>query len=174
MLVALLLALQPLPEAPPPPSLLLVEVVRPARMIGTPRICEEPDENGEMPVCLMELYEADVRVLRRWDGPDIGRRATIRFTAHSFYAVWRRGVRLILATRPFEDQGREGNFANYWDWENGEGRFCESVDTIARFDHTPLRQIYERGRLRTISHDTDDWSKGSVIRCVTGNERIPR
>lgn len=175
MLAALLLALQAAPAAPPPPpSLLLVEVVRPARYIGTPRICEEPDENGEMPICFMKIYEADVRVLRRWDGPDIGHRATIRFTAHSFHAVWQRGVRFILATRPFEDRGRSGHFANYWDWENEDGRFCKEDDSIARFDHPPLQQVYERGSLRTIPHDTDDWSEGSVIRCITGTERAPR
>lgn len=178
MLAALFLALQAAPEAPPPPlpppSLLLVEVVRPARYIGTPRICEEPDENGEMPICMMELYEADVRVLRRWHGPDIGQRVTIRFTAHSFRVVWQSGVRFILATRPFEDQGRSGHFANYWDWEDDGGRFCKDADTIARFDHPPLQQVYERGRLRTVPHDTDGWSRGSVIRCITGTERAPR
>ena len=174
MLAALFLGLQVAPEAPPPPpALLLVEVVRPARYIGTPRICEEPDDNGDIPICLMELYEADVRVLRHYDGPYIDRRVTVRFTAHSFHAVWQRGVRFILAIRPFEDQGRNGHFANYWDWENEDGRFCKDVDTISRFGYPQLQHLYKRGRLRTIPRDTDDWSGGSIIRCITGNERAP-
>ena len=170
MLTALVFGLQTVGSLPaPPPTVLLVEVTQPARYIGTPRVCTEPDETGEVPICFMELYEADVRVLRRWDGPAVARRLTVRFTAHSFRVVWQRGTRFILVLEPFEDAGRAGLFASYWDWEDDNEEFCNPDETIARMDAN-LAAIYRRGRLRTIRRDTDEWSAG-VIRCATGRER---
>lgn len=158
------------PPNPQDPSVLLVEALGPARYGGTPQSCVEPDADGEIPICMMELYEADVRVLRRFDGPDIGRRAVIRFTTHSFNVVWQRGVRFILNTQPFEDQGRSGHFASYWDWEDAAGQFCESPEALARMNNSPLANVYLRGRLRTITRATDEYNVGT-IHCANGRER---
>lgn len=159
-------------SADPAPTLVLAEVVRPARYIGIPRTCFEPDENGEMPICMMEIYEADVRTLRHWSGPEVPARMTVRFTAHSAHAVWQRGTRFVLQLRPFEDAGRSGLFASYWDWEDRNGEFCNQDETIARLP-PDIGAIYRRGHQRIIARDTDEWSAG-VIRCATGREPAPR
>jgi hypothetical protein len=155
----------------PEPSLMLAQVVNPARMIGTPRICTEPDENGEIPICFMELYEADMLVLRQWSGPPIPRRVRIRFTAHSFHAVWRRDVRFILRTQPFTDQGLSGHFAFYWDWEDDRGRFCEGTEDLSRPEYESLRPIYAHGRRITVQRDNAEDNAGAQITCITGRER---
>jgi hypothetical protein len=161
-------------EPTPEPTLVLAQVVNPARMIGTPRVCSEPDENGEIPICLMELYEADMLILRHWNGPVIPRRLRVRFTAHSMYVFWRRNVRFILRVQPFVDQGRSGHFAFFWDWEDERGRFCEGTEELQRPEYEPLRAIYARGRQITIAHDNNRWSAGSQLTCVTGRERTVR
>jgi hypothetical protein len=154
----------------PAPTLILAKVTRPARFIGFPRSCAEPDTSGQVPICLMEIYEADVRTLRRWTGPDVPTRFTVRFTAHSVHAVWQRGTRFILQLQPFKDAGRTGLFASYWDGEDRYGQFCNQDETIARM--TPhIGDIYRRGHLRRIERDTEEWSAGE-IRCVTGRERV--
>jgi hypothetical protein len=155
----------------PGPTLVLAEVTRPARYIGIPQSCVEPDESGEVPICLMEIYEAEVRTLRHWSGPDVPARFTVRFTAHSFHGVWRRGTRFILRLLPFEDAGRSGLFASYWDWEDTNGEFCNDDQAIAGMP-AEIAAIYGRGHVRRIERDTDEWNAG-VIRCVTGRERAP-
>ena len=74
---------------------LLVRLESAAKYIGSPKVCEEPDETGEIALCFMELYEAKAVVLRNFGGAVMPRRITIRFTAHSFHAVWKEDVRFL-------------------------------------------------------------------------------
>ena len=156
----------------PEPSSLLVEVTSPAKFVGFPAVCPgtSPDENQEEIVCVGELYEARVKVLRHLGGAPTKRRLTIRFTAHSFSAVWQRNVRFLIVAAPFEDNGSAGHFALDWDWEDEEGLFCRDEDDVIQEEASPLKRLYAARPVKVASSDIDDWPDGSRIICVTGNE----
>jgi hypothetical protein len=156
----------------PEPSSLLVEVTSPAEFIGFPTVCPgtSPDENQEEIICMAELYEARVKVLRHLGGATTKRRLTIRFTAHSFSAVWQRKVRFLIVAAPFEDKGSTGHFALDWDWEDKNGLFCRDEDDALQEDNLPLKRLYATRPAKVVAADTEGWSEGSRIICVTGNE----
>jgi hypothetical protein len=177
MPTALLLASAParaIEGSAPDPSSLLVKISKPAKMIGYPAVCpgSSPEENQEEILCMAELYEAKVRVLRHLGGTVTERYLTIRFTAHSFHAVWRKNVRFLLMVTPFEDKGNRGHFAYYWDWENEEREFCIGADEIDALDPSPLKSLYAAGKKKTANPDDQSWSEGSKIVCVTGYEEL--
>jgi hypothetical protein len=155
-------------------STLLVELRDNARMIGLPAVCpgSSPDENQEEIICLAELYEVPVRVLRHIDGAPTPRRLNVRFTAHSFHAVWRRNVRFLLIVRPFEDKGRTGHFAWFWDWENDEGRFCKTAEEVGHYEEFTVSRVYRSRKGRLIKRETEEWAEGAVVHCVKGTERL--
>lgn len=156
------------------PSTLLVRVESAAKFIGFPQVCpgSTPDDSEEDAICLAELYEAKVKVLRHVGGTPTQKNLTVRFTAHSYHAVWRREARFLIVVAPFEDKGRHGHFASFWDWENNEGRFCEEQETIAQMGAIPLARLYAKGSRLVVQRDNDEWSAGSRIVCVTGRERL--
>lgn len=158
----------------PDASSLLVQITKPAKMIGYPAVCpgSSPEENQDEILCLAELYEAKVRVLRHLGGPKTVRHLTIRFTAHSFHAVWRKNVRFLLIVKPFEDKGNPGHFAHYWDWENEQRKFCKATDDVADWDAAPLKALYAAGKRRLTDENDDDWSENVEILCVTGYEQL--
>lgn len=156
----------------PERSFLLVEVTSPAKFVGFPAVCPgtSPDENQEEIVCMAELYEARVKVLRHLGGAPTNRRLKIRFTAHSFSAVWQRNVRFLIVAAPFEDKGSAGQFALDWDWEDEDGLFCRDEDDVIQEEASPLKRLYAARPVKVASSDIDDWPEGSRIICVTGNE----
>lgn len=156
------------------PSTLLVEVTSPAKFVGFPAVCPgtSPDENQEEIVCVGELYEARVKVLRHLGGAPTKHRLTIRFTAHSFSAVWQRHVRFLIVAGPFEDNGSAGHFALDWDWEDEDGLFCREEDDVLQEEASPLKRLYAARPVKVASSDFADWPEGSRIICVTGNEAL--
>lgn len=156
------------------PSTILVELLGDAKMIGYPAVCpgSSPDESQDDIICMAELYEAPARVLRHIGGDKTPRRLNIRFTAHSFHAVWDKRVRFLLVVAPFEDKGRSGHFAHYWDWENEHGLFCQSTDMVERIGDSYVQRLYQTRPARQVESDTDDWSAGSLIHCIKGSERL--
>jgi hypothetical protein len=150
----------------PEPSFVFAQIDQPARMIGYPAVCpgSSPEEDQSEVICLAELYEADVRVLRHLDGPETGDTLRVRFTAHSFSAVWREDVRFLLGLVPFEDQGNTGHFAWFWDWES-DGELCEGEDNLAD-QPAAVRSFYESGPTRTTTENDEDWSEGLLLRCA--------
>ncbi len=161
-------------QAQAEPTTVLVELLGDARMVGFPAVCpgSSPDENQDEIICLAEIYEAPARVLRHIGGSPVPRRLNVRFTAHSFHAVWDKRVRFLLIVTPFEDKGRAGHFAHYWDWENDRGLFCKEADWLARESDSLIKRLYLTRPARRIPVDTDDWSAGSMIHCVKGTERL--
>jgi hypothetical protein len=155
-------------------SSLLVQISRPAKMIGFPAVCpgSSPEDKQDELICLAELYEAKVRVLRHLGGPETARYLTIRFTAHSFHAVWRKNVRFLLVVTPFEDKGNRGHFASYWDWENEQRKFCKATNDIADWNAVPMKALFAAGKRRITDADDEDWSENIEILCVTGYERM--
>jgi hypothetical protein len=158
----------------PEPSSLLVKISNPAKMIGYPAVCpgSTPEENQEEILCMAELYEAKVRVLRHLGGPKTDHYLTIRFTAHSFHAVWRKNVRFLLMVTPFEDKGSRGHFAFYWDWENGQRKFCKRTEHFADWEPVPMKSLYDAGKRRITGEDEEHWSENIEISCVTGYESL--
>lgn len=146
----------------PDASYLLVEIINPPKMIGIPKSCLDPDVS-----CLMELYEAPVRVIDHLGGAPTNRRLNIRFTAHSFHSVWKKDRRFLLSVFPFEDNGREGHFAFNWDWENENQEFCIEEDGLADTVE-PIRKFYRSGRTFVTGEDDPDWYEGIRVRCVKG------
>ena len=155
-------------------STLLVQVTRPAKFIGFPAVCpgSSTEEDPADSICVAGLYEARVKVLRHLGGAPTGRRLTIRFTAHSFHAVWQKDVRFLLVASPFDDKGATGHFASRWDWENEMGLFCVEQEAAEKEDWEPLKQLYGQGKKRVTKVDDDEWRKGSPIICVSGKERL--
>lgn len=156
-------------EAPPPRSYLLVELLGPAKMIGYPAVCpgSSPDEDQSQLICMAELYEAPARVIQHLGGAQTEKRLNIRFTAHSFFAVWQKDVRFLLSVIPFEDKGRTGHFAYSWEWENDRGEFC--IDAKHLDDLEPaFRDFYAAGRIRKARARDEDWERGYMIACAKG------
>ena len=148
-------------------SFVLVRLSGDAKMIGYPAVCPgtSPQEDQSQILCMAELYEAPVRVIRHLGGPRTDRALTIRFTAHSFYAVWRKDVRFLLSVVPFEDKGSTGHFAWQWDWENENGEFCKGTDALDDFPEA-IGDFYRSGRVRKASRRDTDWETGYEIACV--------
>lgn len=161
-------------DRPVEPSTLLVRIVKPAKYIGEPAVCPgtSPEEDQTGSLCMAELYEAQARVLRRLGGADTPSRLTIRFTAHSFHAVWRKDVRFIVVVTPFEDKGSSGHFAQRWEWENAAGMFCADRESLARETWKPLKGLYATRPFKRVVRDSDQWAAGSEISCVTGREQL--
>ena len=158
----------------PDTSAVLVELLGNAKFVGFPAVCPGtlPEDNQDEVICLAELYEVPVRVIRPLGGVRTAKRLTIRFTAHSFHAVWRKHSRFLLDIVPFEDKGRRGHFAWYWDWPDDNGRFCQDSGSVENIRSEPIRKLYLTRRAQIVPRDSDDWSKGSAIHCVTGFERM--
>ena len=157
------------PPLPAEPSTLLVQLTGKAKMIGYPAVCpgSSADDNQSEIICMAELYEAPARVIQHLDGARTERRLTIRFTAHSFHAVWQKDVRFLLGVVPFEDKGATGHFAYFWDCEGDTGEFCrgaKELDDLA----PPIRDFYRSGRVRKATARDADWERGWEIACVKG------
>lgn len=152
----------------------LVELSEHARQIGYPAVCpgSSPDEDQSEMLCFAELYEVRARVIRNLGGAELPYRVTIRFTAHSFHAVWRKQRRMLLIVAPFDDKGRKGHFAHYWDWQDESGRFCQAATDIARWQDSPIKRLYLSVPGRPVLKDSKDWTKGMILHCVTGTEPL--
>ncbi len=147
-------------------SFVLVRLTSSAEMIGFPAVCpgSSPEEDQSQIICMAELYEADVRVIRHLGGPEVGPTLRVRFTAHSFHAVWRRGVTFALGTFPFEDQGNSGHFAFFWDWER-DGEMCQAEDNLDDVPG-PLRAFYQSGPTRMTGENEESWSEDVLLHCA--------
>ncbi|MEP5509683.1 MAG: hypothetical protein ABJP70_09460 [Erythrobacter sp.] len=159
-------------EAAPEQSLLLVELLGPAKMIGFPAVCpgSSPEDDQSDMICLAELYEAPARVIKTLDGVKTKRRLNIRFTAHSAYVVWKKDRRFVLSVVPFEDEGRTGHFAWFWDYEEENGEFCVGNEGLENADAS-IRDFYRSGHVRKASRRDENWEHGYEIACTQGQRR---
>ncbi len=159
-------AAAPAPAPATEPTMMIVEFTRGAPMIGFPRRCpgsteEVPPENE---ICLAELYQGRVRVVRHLSGPRLGRHALVRLTAHA--RGWRPGTRMIVATRPFEDQGTTGQFAIWWDLPKDDRDYCLATEDLANWGDGPVSRLFAYGTRRRF------WAPHHVepaeFRCIAG------
>ncbi len=159
-------------EAAPQQSLLLVELLGPAKMVGFPAVCpgSSPEDDQSDMICLAELYEVPARVIKTVDGVKTKRRLNIRFTAHGYNVVWKKDRRFVLGVVPFEDEGRAGHFAWFWDWEDENGEFCTGNASLEKADAS-IRDFYRSGHVRKASRRDENWSRGYEIACTEGQRR---
>jgi hypothetical protein len=148
------------------PTMMIVEFTRGAPMIGFPRRC--PGSTEEVPpedeICLAELYQGRVRVVRHLSGPRLGRHGLVRLTAHARH--WRPGTRMIVATHPFADQGTTGQFAFWWDLPRDDEDYCVAAGELARWGDGPVSRQFAYGSRRRF------WAPYHVepaeFRCIEG------
>jgi hypothetical protein len=166
MISALLLALafqgQPGSEAQaqapaPEPTIMIVEFPRGARLIGVPQHC---DTGGTL--CFAELYEGQAEIVRHLSGPPVGRNARLRWTALA--RRWPAGMRMLVATRPFEDQGVTGNFALWWDLPADGDDYCMTTEDMARSGDNEITRRFANGYARRFR--PRGYSQRAEFRCI--------
>lgn len=128
------------------PALMFVEFRQPAKFIGFPKICpgSSPDENPDEVICPAELYQGPAMRLRHLSGPKTPRNMRLRTTAHSAHVYLRPGNLLLVAARPFDDQGTRGIFAHWWTMADEKGRFCLPENDLAELG---LAKYWGRAKL---------------------------
>lgn len=160
----------PAQAAPQPePSFILIRVDGDPEFVGVPKSCES-DETGSDVICLAELQDARVVVIRHLGGPPVSASTLIRSLGHHQYVDWKRGARLLVRTVPFSDNGVFGQFATYWEAERA-GKFCVDVNDVAEFSNNPFGRLYAKG-VRSRVRTEDRWSKGTTVVCVRGDENL--
>lgn len=156
-------------EPAPEPTLMIVEFPSGAPVIGLPARCPgaPPDEPANESICLAELYQGPVRVVRHLSGPRLGRGLLVRLTAHA--RRWRPGTRMIVATRPFEDQGTAGQFAIWWLSPEADGDFCLAEEDLAQGGDPVLIQAFGQGYRRNFR--PSGYVERADFRCIRGERR---
>ncbi len=82
-------------------------------------------EDEEDDLCLCEVYEADVTVLRNLGGPPLPRRSTILFVGHALASPDREGRAMIMNVRPGRDRDL---WAGMW-WDFVDADSCVGPDS---------------------------------------------
>lgn len=128
------------------PTVMFVEFRQPAKFVGFPKICpgSPPDANPEEEICLAELYQGPASRLRHLSGPRTSRSMRLRTTAHSAHVFLRPDNLLLVAARPFDDEGTKGIFAHWWIMADEKGRFCLRESQIAELG---LAKYWGRAKL---------------------------
>jgi len=131
------------------PSVAIVEFPRGAAFFGLPLVCpgSPPDSDRADQICLSEVYQGRVRVVRHLSGPRLGRGTIVRLKAHA--RQWGRGTRMLVAAVPFEDGRVSGAYAYWWDLPEENGDFCEPREDFRKeASGNPLARPFEAGYRR--------------------------
>lgn len=134
---------QPVPE----PTVMIVEFPEGAPMIGFPRRCPgaPADEDDSEWICLAELYQGRIEIIRHLSGPRARRGEFVRLTAHA--RNWYPGLQMIVATVPFRDGGITGRFAWWWHLPEANDDFCLPTEELPGSEEH-IRRAFESGYLR--------------------------
>lgn len=155
--VAMLFA-APSTEPPPEFAVLVVEFREVAKFAGFPKVCPgtAPDEASEDDLCIAELYDAPIRVVRRISGPPkiVGRK--LRYTAHNLYGP--PGRRLLAEVWLWK---REWLVAAWWDLPDERGEVCLDAQ-----DAESLRIKAQWSRWRERVTDGQGDGKSYPMRCL--------
>jgi len=156
-------------EPAPEPTLMIVEFPSGAPVIGLPARCPgaAPDEPESESICFAEIYQGPARLVRHLSGPRLGRRLLVRLTAHA--RRWRPGMRLIVATRPFEDRDTTGHFAIWWLPPEADGDFCMTEENLARSGDPVLNRAFGQGYRRNFR--ASGHLERAEFRCIRGERR---
>ena len=71
---------------------------------------------------------------------------------------------MMVATRPFDDNGTEGNFAFWWEKRKQTGEFCVSDNDLRTWADDAVRKVFATGTFRHFkaAYDQDP----ADFRCV--------
>ena len=139
------------------PSVLIVEFE--PSYVGIPVGCENPET-----ICLAELYEGPMRVLQHLSGPSIQSGQILRYSRHGQYIKPR--VRLVVAVRPFEDNGTKGYFAFWWERPVEPGKYCVTVDQFKSWSaEDPVRRVFSTAKVRHFQ--PAGWDESDDFHCIT-------
>jgi hypothetical protein len=154
------------PPVAPEPSIMVVEFPRGVPMIGFPAHCpgSPPDADPAEEICLAELYQGRIRVVRHISGPRVAMGSRLRLTAHA--RGWPGGTRMLVATVPFDDRGTRGQFAFFWEMPEENGDYCHGEDHLEEWEDGPLRRAFFRGYRRHFR----PWryAEATDTRCIRG------
>ncbi len=159
-LAALLLAVPAAAQEADPvvePTLAVIEFTRAAPFIGVPANC---GEGGD--ICFTELYQGQATTVRHVSGDELPRRFTLRLPGHAMRIS--RGARMLVFVQPFEDQGTQGYFAQWWDQERFDGLYCVTLEQLERFPDGPVRTAFENGVPRH-GRETRDYGEADYL-CI--------
>lgn len=155
------------------PTIMVVEFPRGAPFIGFPQRCpgasDDEPQDGQS-ICLAETYQGRADVVLHVAGPRAGPHPLVRLTAHA--RRWRPGTRMLVVTRPFEDQGTVGNFAAWWHLPEEDGDYCLSVEALARGDDNPVTRQFASGYRRHFR--ASGYLERFDFRCLHGWRRSMR
>ncbi|WP_447725060.1 hypothetical protein [Sphingomonas koreensis] len=142
---AAMLFASPGAEAPPEFAILVVEFRGAAKFAGFPKICPgaNPSEASENSVCIAELYDARVRIVRRISGPPKVTGWTLRYTAHVLRV--QEGARMLVMAYRWES-GRL--FAPWWDLPDERDEVCLDA---RHAEHLRIKAEWSRWRERVIT-----------------------
>jgi hypothetical protein len=73
---------------------------------------------------------------------------------------------MLVATRPFEDQGIKGNFALWWDLPVDDIDYCMATDHMARSGDNEITRSFGQGYARRFR--PSDYSDKADLRCIRG------
>lgn len=114
------------PGADPPPefAVLVVEFRDDSKFGGFPKVCPggSPGEGNEDSICIAELYDAPVRLLRRISGPSKVTGWRLRFTAHALRVHV--GARMLVMAYRWDG---DRLFAPWWELPDERGEVCLDV-----------------------------------------------
>ena len=141
------------------PTVMIVEF-EPA-YVGIPAGCEVPET-----ICLAELYEGPVKVLRHLSGPPIRSGEIVRYQRHGQLIHPR--IRVIVSARPFEDKGTgtRGYFAFWWDRPVEPGKYCLTDEELKSWSaDDPVRLVFDSAKLRHFR--PKGWDEADDFRCIS-------
>jgi hypothetical protein len=159
--LAVAIAAEPAKPMDSQPTVMIVEFE--PKYVGMPVSCGDPDEEGNPTICLAELYEGPVRVLRHLSGPAIPSGQILRYSHHGQFINPR--IRLIVAARPFEDKGTKGYFAFWWDRPTEPGSYCVTDEELERWPNGPVRKVFLAGQFRHFR--PPDYDEAADFRCLS-------
>lgn len=141
-------------------SYLMIRVEQKPTYVGTPRECAEPNV-----VCMMELQDAKVSVVRNFGGKSVPKRLLVRSSGHHHYVPWRRGNTLLIRAVPFVDGTIRGWYADYWQPVWG-GEACVTEIEATSFVGSPFGEVFARGSKRLAEDGNRYWEAGEKLICV--------
>jgi hypothetical protein len=148
------------PGADPPPefAVLAIEFREVATFAGFPKVCPgtAPGEASEDDLCIAELYDVPVRMVRRISGPPRVAGRMLRYTAHNLYGP--AGRRLLVQAFLWK---RDWLFAGWWEMPDERGEVCLDAQDA---ENLQIKAQWSRWREQAAVEAGD--GKSHPIRCL--------
>lgn len=73
---------------------------------------------------------------------------------------------MMVLTIPFNDQGKTGNFAYWWDLPTDGEDYCMDAETLTRWSDDPVGRAFAKGYQRRFR--PDHYVERTDFRCIRG------